>query len=244
MSRPWTAWLWLLLVLAPRLSADEPSPTPSPTPSPSILASVQRAVDQLGWKPACQAAEHDGVPCFPSDVERAGERYSVAESLNHIDTDGPRPPGPPTGPEMLARLQWNAPGRVTLPFFVFDPFCTGRSVAKWLKGKNDTYYVYRMVDAFGPRAAMYEKPIAPETYSQAPAVSYERIGEYKGECDALTAYRKTLRGVSVASGSPSWAGPTPPPRAGSRPRCTQPSLQGRIDCAVKQLEGKWLRSRN
>lgn len=232
-SWPGATAFWLLLVLASRVGAEDPSPTPSPTPAPSILASVQRAVDALAWKPPCQAAEHDGVPCFPSDVEKAGERYSVAESLKHIGLDGPRPDGPPTVPEMLGRLQGNGPGRGTVAFVQFDPICTGRSVAKWFKGKNDTYYVYRIVDAFGPRAAMYEKPIAPETYARVPAVSYELIGEYKGECDAVAAYRKTLRGADVPSERP--VPDESGARVRSRPECAQPSLLLRIDCAVKNL---------
>ena len=242
-SWPGAAAFWLFIALASRVDAGDPAPTPSPTPAPSLLASVKRAVDALAWKPPCQAAEHDGVPCFPSDVEKAEDRYSVAESLKHIALDGPRPDGPPTGPEMLGRLQGNAPGRATLPMVAFDPGCAARSLAKWFKGKNDTYYVYRIVDAFGPRAAMYEKPIAPETYARAPAVSYELLGEYKGECDALAAYRRALRGVTVTAEGPPLAGPTPPSAFGRRPSCTQPSLLARIDCAVR-LAGKRLGSPN
>jgi hypothetical protein len=219
------------------VSAEEPAPTPSPTPSPSILLSVQHAVDQLDWTSPCQAAEREGVPCFPTRVETSRDRYSVAESLRHIALDGPRPDGPPTVPEMLSRSQWNAPGRGTVPFVAFDPVCGARSVAKWFKRKNDTYYVYRIVDAFGPRAAMYEKPIDPETYAHAPAVSYELIGKYNGECDALAAYRLALRRADDASREPFAGGASATGKVESRPACAQPSLLGRIDCAIKELPG-------
>ncbi len=78
-----------------------------------------------------------------------------------------------------------------------DPVCAARSLVKLLRGRNDIYYVYRIVDSFGPRAAMYEKPIDPEAYARAPGVSYELIGKFRGECEALRAYRKALRDVSV-----------------------------------------------
>jgi len=137
---------------------------------------------------------------------------------------------------MLSRSQWNAPGRGTVTFVQGDPICAARSVAKWFKGKNDTYYVYRIVDAFGPRAAMYEKPIDPERYAHTPAVSYELIGEYKGECDALAAYRLALRRADdAAAGEPSAGGDSVALKSKSRPACAQPSLLGRIDCAIKEL---------
>jgi hypothetical protein len=182
---------------------EEPSPTPSPDPSPSpaasILLSVQRAVEELpaDWEAPCRDADRQQVPCFPAHVEAPGTRYSVADSLNHVETTGPRPPGPPTVPEMQARSLF-APGRATVPLVRGDPVCAARSLVKLLGGRNDTYYVYRIVDSFGPRAAMYEKPIDPETYARAPGVSYELIGRFRGECEALRAYRSALRNVPVA----------------------------------------------
>jgi hypothetical protein len=190
--------------------APDPAPSPSPDPPTSILLSVQRAVDELPpeEEAPCKEAEHQQIPCFPAHVEASGPRYSVEESLRHIDSRGPRPPGPPTVPEMQPPA--SSPGRATVNLLSGDPVCAARSLVKLFKGRNDTYYVYLIVDPFGEHAAMYEKPIDPETYASAPGVSYELVGRFKGECEALRAYRQALRSVPVgkgASGPPDTADP-------------------------------------
>lgn len=206
-------------VLAVPLRAEEPWPVPSPgpgsNPAPSILLSVQRAVDELPpeSEPPCKEADHQGVPCFPARVEAAGTRYSVADSLRRIESRGPRPPGPPTVPEMQPHGQ--SPRGATATLIQGDPVCAARSLLKALKRRNDTYYVYRVSDPLGSRAAMYEKPIDPETYATAPGVSYDLVGKFKGECEALRAYRDALRAVPVSRVSgirrPGQGSSDPPP---------------------------------
>jgi hypothetical protein len=204
-ARPFAAasGLLALVILLPgaRLAAGDTPPAPSPSPRPprSILLSVPKAVDRLLAENApCADSQRYGVPCFATHVE-AGPRYSVEEGLRHIDMSGPRPPGPPTVSEMLEGWRFNNnPGRATVDLVQGDPVCAVRSLAKLFTGRNDTYYVYRIVDSFGPRAAMYERPIAPETYAQAPEVSYELVGKFRGECEALKAYRQALREVPLS----------------------------------------------
>jgi hypothetical protein len=156
---------------------------------------VQRAVDELPpeWEAPCKSSDHQGIPCFPARVETPGSRYSVADSLRHIELKGPRPPGPPTVPE--TQPQPSSPGRATATLVQGDPVCAARSLVKLFTGRNNTYYVYRITDPFGPRAAMYEKPLDPETYAKAPGASYELLGRFRGECEALRAYREALRDV-------------------------------------------------
>ena len=108
---------------------------------------------------------------------------------------GPYRPGPPT--------------RVS-PHVTFDPGCVGKSVLKALKGKNDTYYLYRIRDTHGERVSLYDRKLEPKTFQG----DLELIGRFTGECDALAAYRREeARTASPAPGpsaTPS-ASPSPGP---------------------------------
>ena len=71
----------------------------------------------------------------------------------------------------------------------FDPGCVGKSVLKRLKGRNDTYYLYRLRDVHGERIALYAHRVEAATFQGA----LEFLGRFEGECKALAAYRREGR---------------------------------------------------
>ncbi len=76
----------------------------------------------------------------------------------------------------------------------FDPTCVGKSVLKSLKGKNDTYYLYRLRDVAGERVALYDRRLDSATFQGA----LELLGRFDGECKALAAYRREDRRTAAA----------------------------------------------
>lgn len=80
-----------------------------------------------------------------------------------------------------------------LTFLSVDPVCTGKSILKSLKGKNDVYYLYQVTDRSGQRMALYDHLLKPETYLNVPGVTFEFLGRFDGECEAVAAYRRALR---------------------------------------------------
>ncbi len=73
-----------------------------------------------------------------------------------------------------------------IPLVKFDPGCVGKSVLKKLKGRNDTYYLYRLRDVHGVRVALYDRRVDATTFQG----DLEFLGKFDGECDALAAYRR------------------------------------------------------
>jgi len=69
--------------------------------------------------------------------------------------------------------------------FGFDPGCVGKSLLKHIKGKNDTYYLYRMRDVRGEHTALYDHRVDAATFQG----DLEFLGRFDGECQALAAYR-------------------------------------------------------
>ncbi len=170
-----------------------PSPSPSPRVSPSprpIADSVERVIGRLEAerKDPCLGAREEGVPCFPVETGREGPRASVREGLGLPDPASGReaPDRPPTRDEL-------GPFRPTPPSpavsVTFDPGCVGKSIWKGLRGKNDTYYLYRLRDVHGARVVLYDHRIDATKFQGEVAF----LGEFHGECDALAAYERERR---------------------------------------------------
>jgi hypothetical protein len=60
-----------------------------------------------------------------------------------------------------------------------------KGILKSLKGRNDTYYLYRIRDTQGERVALYDRKLVAETFQGELAF----LGRFDGECAALAAYR-------------------------------------------------------
>jgi len=213
---PAAALVSMALGLAPPAVAQSPPPPrpspPPPSPSPRPISdSVERVVERLEAqkKDPCREAKAQGRPCFPVETVIKGPEVSVRGSLGVPPGDKrPAPGGAPTITEM-GPYRPGPPTRVS-PHVTFDPGCVGKSVLKALKGKNDTYYLYRIRDTHGERVSLYDRKLEPKTFQG----DLELIGRFTGECDALAAYRREeARTASPAPGpsaTPS-ASPSPGP---------------------------------
>jgi hypothetical protein len=175
---------------AAHAGAQQPaSPTPSPSPSPypfparPISESVDRVVERFLAQQAepCLPATNQGLPCFPAEVEKQKPEESVAEALRRFKDDG-------TYPRLVLTPQGTPIVGVS-----FDPFCAAKSLGKAIRGKNDTYYLYRIWTREGERAILRDQPFMPGTYQAFPEVQYEYVAKIDGECEAVAAWRKAWR---------------------------------------------------
>jgi hypothetical protein len=191
-------------------SADDPPPpsadgAPPPAgPSRPISESADRLVRKLDEdrKAPCGKAS-EGVPCFPISIEenRPDLIFSVRDSLGDL---GPLGKQSPSRPPTLNEMKPFRPGPIgpVAPMFGFDPGCVGKSALKRLKGRNDTYYLYRVRDVRGERVALYDHRLEAATFQGA----LEFLGRFEGECNALSAYRhEGQKAGTTATSSP------PPP---------------------------------
>ena len=80
-----------------------------------------------------------------------------------------------------------------------DPGCVGKSAWKRLRGKNDTYYLYRLRDVNGVRVVLYDHKVDPYRYQGEIAL----LGRFDNECDAVAAYLRERNALPP---------PSPPPR--------------------------------
>jgi hypothetical protein len=190
---PWLRWpaaavlATTPLALAPALDADGPPPTTLP-PRP-ISSSIERVVDEIleQHEAPCSKAIAAGVPCFSSTTEIRGPRYSVRESLRDYRVPGAKGPNrPPPKDEVAGRP---GPASVVVPLITVDPVCVVKSALKSLKGKNDTYFLYRLRDVHGERVVVYDHRLEASKFQGA----VEFLGQFDGECDAIAAYRREMR---------------------------------------------------
>jgi hypothetical protein len=124
-------------------------------------------------------------------VEQEGPRFSVAEALRRYRATGGPAPGVPTRAEIQNQMSGkplSASGGVS-----FDPVCTVKNLVKKLSGGNTTFYLYRMWDERGERPLLTDREIDPKAYASNPAVGYEFLGKFDGECAAVAAWRQALR---------------------------------------------------
>src|SRR5687767_1581823 len=142
-----------MLVLIALAVTPPPSPPPSPRP---ILDSVEKVIDRLEeeQKDPCLKAARENVPCFPVKAEKKGFDASVRESLGILGpAEKPSPDRPPSPKEMEEHRPMPAKPLISK---TVDPVCIGKSAFKRLKGKNDTYYLYRVRDVHGERVVLFD----------------------------------------------------------------------------------------
>ena len=176
------------LVLWCAVGAEDPPPTTLP-PRP-ISNSIEKVVERLEKEreDPCRKAVAEGKPCFPVSTSVRGPQASVRESLGVLlPNTAPSPDRPPTK-DGLAPYRPGPVGPV-IPLLKFDPGCVGKAVLKKLKGKNDTYYLYRIRDVHGVRAALYDRRPDATTFQG----DLEFLGRFDGECEALAAFRLEQR---------------------------------------------------
>jgi hypothetical protein len=177
---------WARAVPAQAPGSARPSPEPSPAPRRSIAESVEPAVERYLREHAgpCTRAEAERIPCFPVTVEEHGPVYSVADSIRSWKPDASA---------AVAATAPTSPYGTPVAGFGFDPVCTGKSLLKGLRGKNDTYYLYRVWDQAGERAVLRDEPLEPGRQPTLALLGYELLGKIDGECEAIGAWRKANR---------------------------------------------------
>jgi hypothetical protein len=199
------ALLFVLVLL--QAAAAAPSPTPSPSPSPTITESMERVVDRLEAlrQDPCLEALRKGRPCFPASTGLpGGPTASVRESLGQLGpAEAWSPDRPPTVAEM-GPYRPGTPSRGTpnIASVSFDPVCAGKAVLKMLKGKNNTYYLYRIRGPQGERVGLYDSRQNAATFQG----EMELLGTFHGECEAIAALRHAERNPPKPAPSP---GPDP-----------------------------------
>ena len=187
----------LCLPLPAAAEGPPASPSPAAEPSPgarrTIAESIEENVERVlrEHEEPCERSAREGVPCFPVSVEVKGERFSVAEDLRRFRTDGRPAPGAPTNAEVHSRLSGGlplAPGGVG-----GDPVCAVKSLVRSLKGGSNTFYLYRLRSSRGEHPLLTDRRLDPQALLATPGVTYEYLGTYSGPCEAVAAWRKTLR---------------------------------------------------
>jgi hypothetical protein len=168
---------------------DQPEP---PARSRPLREAADRIVRELeaDRNTPCRRQFSEGVPCFPVASEETRPKWtvSVRESLGDLGPEGkPSRSRPQTNDELQARRPHQA--GPNLLERSFDPGCVGKSVLKRLKGRNDTYYLYRLRDVHGDRIALYGHRLEGTTFQGALAL----LGQFEGECNALAAYARETR---------------------------------------------------
>lgn len=178
----------------PRTPADDPPAVGSARPLSESAARIVRDLEDEG-KPRCGKIS-EGVPCFPISTLKSRPQWATTlrQSLGDL---GPEESPSPSRPPTLEELKPHRPGPVGPVMILgsFDPTCVGKSILKRLKGRDDTYYLYRLRDVAGERVALYEQRLEPATFQGA----LELLGRFDGECKALAAYRREDR-RTVATG--------------------------------------------
>ena len=183
-----------LLALAASAGSQSPSPSaspsasPSPSPSPAPLRPISESVDRAVQRALvehgqpCLRADQAGLPCFPTSVEAPTRGDSVAEALQRYRDDRPT----------AARVQLS-PNGTPIVGVGFDPFCAAKSLVKAVRGRNDTYYLYRLWNRQGEHAVLRDRPIELAAYGVVPDAFYEFVDRISGECEAVAAWRKANR---------------------------------------------------
>jgi hypothetical protein len=158
-----------------------------------IRDSIERVVERvvLAHLAPCELASRSGVPCFPSGIENAGLRFSVAEALRRYRGEGGPAPGVPTVAEIQGQMSGapqSASGGVG-----GDPVCAAKNLWKKVRVKGTTYHLYRTWDERGERPLMTDHLLDPDDYRANPQFHFEYLGQYDGECAAVAAWNKALR---------------------------------------------------
>ena len=200
----------------PAITASAPSAqaqpaTPPPGSHPKLLASFSRRkgfrtsiddyVEQVfqSHQDPCAKAAREGVPCFPVDINQEGPHFSVADALRRYRVEGgPAPNQLPTNAELQKQMPGaplSATGGVS-----FDPACTVKSLIRMVSGGTNTFYLYRTWNGDVERPLLTDHKLDPNTFLHVANFRYEFLGEYTGECQAVSAWRAAERHQPVPPG--------------------------------------------
>jgi hypothetical protein len=177
----------LVLALAALLQAPSPSPSPSPRP---IRETAEMVIDRLEAerKDPCIKAARENVPCFPVKTEERGFDASVRQGLGLPD-DKPLKPTPGGAPTVGETRDYRPHPGESAASVTIDPVCVGKSALKRLRGRNDTFYLYRIRDVHGERVALFDHKLDAKTVQGDVAF----LGKFEGDCAAQAAYRREQR---------------------------------------------------
>ncbi len=187
-------------------AADDEDATPTRSDAP-LRDSVEGVVDRYFEERTepCKKLQDSGRPCFPSEVVKPVPDASVMESLGDIGSrTAPSPDRPPTRDEMERYRSGFLSMGGTLASI--DPICSAKSTIKKLKGKNDTYFLYRVTDALGDHIELRDRRLDPAAYWGVAEFRFQLLEEIHGECRAVAAYRHYLRAEPADSDE---EGPSP-----------------------------------
>jgi hypothetical protein len=193
---------------APGDTDDAQAASPPPRPPGPIRRSIERQVDAVvrAHLRPCEAARRQGISCFPVSIEQEGPRLSVKEALRAYRPDGRPAPGVPTNAELQRQMSGaarSASGGVSV-----DPACTAKSLVRRIRGRPDTFYLYRTWNGGTEQPLLTDHKLDPNAYSSLPSFRYEFLGEFKGECEAIAAWRAAMRAQASPPGE---NGPAEPP---------------------------------
>jgi hypothetical protein len=183
----------------------------SPSSRP-LAESIDRIVETFIREHTPCGLAGEGVPCFPTAIERRAPEYSVKESLRDMSGDGPSAlPTVPTHGEIIqaGANPRSAAGNVGGGA---DMGCKAKQLFRKITGRSRTYYVYRVWDSTGERGILREQPLEPTDFASVPAFQYELVGRFGDECEALKAYRKVGHDARMRQ-----AEPPPAPRLEASP---------------------------
>jgi hypothetical protein len=179
------------------VAADEEETPPATSDTP-IRDSVDGIVDRYFEERTepCKTLQDSSRPCFPSEVVKQAPDASVEESLPDVGSrTAPSPDRPPTRAELERYRSGLLSASGTLGSI--DPICSAKSTIKKLKGKNDTYFLYRITDALGDHIELRDRRLDPAAYWGVAEFRFELLEEIHGECRAVAAYRRYLRDESA-----------------------------------------------
>jgi hypothetical protein len=124
-------------------------------------------------------------------IETEGPRFSVKESIRSYRPGSGPTPGVPTRAEIQQQMSGaplSASGGVSS-----DPACAVKSLVRLFKGSPNTFFLYRIWNEKGEEEPLLaDRKLDPGSYAS-PAVRYEFVGTFKGECEAIAAWRRALR---------------------------------------------------
>jgi hypothetical protein len=195
-----------------------PNDEPTSRSESEFQRSIERAVNRVLAEAAdpCGKARREGTPCFPTSVDREGPTVSVAGDLEKWSPLA-------QGRDQSLFRSIDREGLPPTPGMGFDPVCAGKLLFRLARGKNSTYYLYRVWDERGERAVLSETEKPPEKGPANPARGFVFLRKITGQCEALAAYNAlnvTIHQKNKPKPGP--AGPTPATRgrapAGPSPR--------------------------
>jgi hypothetical protein len=188
-----------------RQDRDARPPEGSGPPPPGerpIAESIDRVVETFIRERTPCGLAGEGVPCFPTAIEREAPQYSIKDSLRDMQGDGrPVPPTVPTHGEIIqaGANPRSAAGNVGGGA---DMGCKAKQLFRKITGRSRTYYVYRVWDESGERGILREEPLEPTDFASVPAFQYKLVGRFGDECEALKAYRKVGHDARMQQAEP------------------------------------------